>query len=539
MLWGSGHSSVGKKLAVTLLAFFLFTNPLTSVFANEAGDGTAAVPASSVSSANMTVAPASDTRPLDSSIDTTDNAAQDYATRPTEEGEPSNAIIGAALPNRLTTIDHSSGACVYDYHISVPPGRNGLQPDLSLSYNSQNNENVNLVGYGWSINIPFIERLNKKGTDQLYAQNYFSSSLSGELDVLTSGTFGSKIDNGEFLSYSISNNVWTVKDKKGAVYKFGNTADARLDNPSNSTQVHKWMLEEVRDTNDNYIKYTYYKDSGQIYPSSIFYTGNGTTDGIFEIEFVRTSRSDAVPSYKTQFLVTTNYRITEIQIKVNASWVRRYALSYITGDNGVRSLLSSITESGRDGLGTIITLPATRFNYQTSTSGWSHNSITFFSPIIINQYRVSADLSGDGYTDIINSIEDNFPFNTRGVYRHSGHTQWFSDFTLTFPLPIYKREIRGGAYNYLLDNGVRLADVNGDQYSDILVGLDAYQTFNGSNYTAYLNNSGAGWTQASNWAPTIGFSQTSGDDPQSTGGSINDYGARVLDLNGDGLPDIS
>jgi len=50
------------------------------------------------------------------------------------------------------------------------------------------------------------------------------------------------------------------------------------------------MLEEVRDLNDNYIKYEYYKNDGQIYPSKVKYTGYNTTDGIFEVEFLRESR---------------------------------------------------------------------------------------------------------------------------------------------------------------------------------------------------------------------------------------------------------
>ena len=56
-----------------------------------------------------------------------------------------------------------------------------------------------------------------------------------------------------------------------------------------------------RDANNNYIKYTYYKDAGEIYPSTILYTGNGSTDGPLEVGFLRTSRSDVRSSAQTGF----------------------------------------------------------------------------------------------------------------------------------------------------------------------------------------------------------------------------------------------
>jgi len=100
----------------------------------------------------------------------------------------------------------------------------------------------------------------------MYTRNDFSSSLSGEMVDLGNGNFGSKIESGEFLNYSFSNNTWIVKDKKGINYKFGNTAQARQDNPTDPTKVYKWLLEETRDVNDNFVRYEYVKDQGQIYP---------------------------------------------------------------------------------------------------------------------------------------------------------------------------------------------------------------------------------------------------------------------------------
>jgi hypothetical protein len=74
----------------------------------------------------------------------------------------------------------------YSYPIVIPPGRNGMQPpDLSLSYSSDDKRQDSIFGYGWSMNLPYIERVNKLGTNNLYNQDrdhtFFTSSFSGEL----------------------------------------------------------------------------------------------------------------------------------------------------------------------------------------------------------------------------------------------------------------------------------------------------------------------------------------------------------------------
>src|SRR5262249_55965629 len=85
-------------------------------------------------------------------------------------------------PNALTgtgeapKVDGSTGALTQHMQLDIPPGRNGLQPDISLDYNSQNTKD-SIVGYGWSLSTPYIERLNKTGTQILYGSSpYFTSS---------------------------------------------------------------------------------------------------------------------------------------------------------------------------------------------------------------------------------------------------------------------------------------------------------------------------------------------------------------------------
>ncbi len=543
----AGGRSTVVKLTAVLLAFLLCVSYAPRVQADEVVNSEQVVQPTTATTSSEVVAPevaegtenTEDTKTAESIDEAKEtNTESQTQSAMSQQGDPSSPSVASTVQQKLPNVDENSGALMYQYPITVPLGRNGLQPSIALTYNSQNADDSSIFGHGWSLDIPYIERINKKGTDKLYTENYFSSSLDSELQSLGSGAYGAIVENGDFRTYALNSNVWTVKDKLGNTYTFGGGAASRQDDPNDSTKVARWMLQEVRDPNNNYISYEYYKDAGQIYPSVITYTGNGSTDGIFTINFSRQSRGDNLKSYKTAFLVTTNYRISEISTAISGSWVRKYVLGYSAGDNGLRSMLASITESGRDESGTSTTLPATSFTYQTSTPGWDEDTTTFAAPDQMTAYRNLVDLNGDAMVDIIKSYKNTDYTLQQSTWLNTGNYNWSLQSSLQAPLLFQGMEIRGGAYGGVWDLGGRVADVNGDQFPDIVVGLDVAPGFNGSTYTAYLNNAGSGWTQDNSWAPTIGFAETSGDDPYHSGGSIQDYGARVSDLNADGLTDI-
>lgn len=413
-----------------------------------------------------------------------------------------------------------SGAFVYDYPIEIAPGRNNLQPDLRLSYNSQSRDLSSFFGQGWSLSIPYIEHVNKQGVEKLYTDPTYYSSLSDELVTLGNGIFGSKVDNGEFLNYTYTNSTWTVLDKQGTRYTFGLTADSRQYDDENSEEIYKWMIEEIRDTNDNVIRFEYYKDQNQIYPSKIFYTGHGSTDGIFEIEFIRETRSDKTTSSKTGFSVTTNYRLKEIQAKVNGTWVKKYTLNYSPGDNDTTSLLASITKQGKDEAGSITTLPANTFEYQhTGTDPRWEVQTNWNAEVYFGEGNggMMGDVNGDGLDDIMQSFFSGYgtPEWIRKTYLNNGQGQFIEN--QNYAPPFHFAAAAGGDF---WDYGARLVDLNGDGLSDL---LSASRSSYGK---AYLNT-GNGWEQADNWLPPLNFVYWSTD--------VSSY---IANLNGDNLPDI-
>ncbi len=408
--------------------------------------------------------------------------------------------------------DSIGGGLSYEFPLQVPKGRGGMTPDLRLQYNSQQGEDVGFLGYGWSINIPYIEHINRKGVDQLYTgDDFFYSSLDGEIASTSVATmYGAKVENGDFRKYEYrSGNTWVITDKNGLTYKFGTSTASQVYSSATSTQIFRWMLEEIRDPNNNYVKFEYYKDSSQAYPSRIVYTGSGSTDGIFEVAFIREARSDIATSTRSGFTVVDKYRINEIQVISNGAWVHKYALGYTTGDNNSRSLLRTITESGLDEASTTIALPANYFTYQASSTGWTASS-TWDRPVNWNAARL-ADINGDGLVDIVQKYLTGTPGDK--VYINNG-TGWTDTAGWTIPVA------------FDTTNAVQLADINGDGYADI---IKANQS-DGQKYV-YLNNATTtGWTlqATSTWAFPEFLST----------GTSTDLGTRIADMNGDGLPDV-
>jgi len=411
-------------------------------------------------------------------------------------------------------IDKNTGALNTTFPIDIPPGRNHLQPNLDLVYNSQNTQQGSIFGEGWAINIPHIDRLNKSGVDKLYSTsslNYFTSSLDGEIVSTstvssTATSYVARTENGSFnkYTYTSSTNQWLMTDKNGTQYTFGSSTDALQNDPNNASNTYKWMLKQIKDTNNNVVTYNYTKDSGQIYPSSTFYTGTPTSTGIFEVDFklATTTTIDNATSSATGFAVNTNYRVSEIDAKSNGTWVRKYVLGYTVGDNGYTTLLQSVAESGENASGTVVSLPSSTFNYQLQTPGWTSSS-TWNPPTPFvangggdNGVRIG-DVNTDNLTDLI----------LNGSSTVNNAAGWTSSSTWNPPINF----VTGGGG----DNGYRLTDVLGNGQAAII-------SCNGS----YVNN-GAGWTSSSTWNTPVCFA---------TNGVGT--GAILADLNGDGLPDI-
>jgi RHS repeat-associated protein len=423
----------------------------------------------------------------------------------------------------IPEIDTITGALSYSYDFSMPPGRNGLTPKVSLRYNNQEKSH-SIVGMGWSLDIPYIKILNKYGNNRMYNDKLFMSSTYGELVVTATSTgawyYRPKVEEGNFSQFKFENNTFTVTDQKGMTYKFGLTVNARQSNPSNVNEVAMFLLEEVKDTNNNFIKYEYEKINNQIYPKRIIYTGHNNQNGPFEMEFEKEVRDDRIVSYATTFEVKTDFRISKVKVKSLGEVVREYELDYGTSSNGLSSLLKDITETAFDEeTGDSITLPATVFTYEQYTPGWEDKTADYTLPT--GAYFSEEGGTSSSYNDKFESLGnelsdvngDSLPdwirtSGTNQVFLNKGNGTWATS-TMSFPndLP-----------NFDTDTGVRILDINSDGLVDVV---------NTSQTDEIRLNNGTGWPD-SNWTMYEEFIDS----------NDLDQGYRFVDLNGDGLIDI-
>ncbi|MFA6521800.1 MAG: FG-GAP-like repeat-containing protein, partial [Candidatus Gracilibacteria bacterium] len=525
------------------------------------------------------VAPAQNVAPVpETPLPTPQAAVQGATSQPQDES--SKETKRGKLPIQ---INNASGAANYSFPLDIPSGRGGMQPSLNLSYNSDSRDNMNFFGAGWSLDIGSVARTTRKGSDHLYIENDFTLDIFGNQKRLKPvalsdgkhGIYGAEIESDFEKIEFLADDSWLVTDKNGTTFVFGKVATMRQNDPADATHIYKWMISEVRDPNDNFIRFSYIKDAGQIIPDKIFYTGSGVADGIFEIDFIREQRPDVFSGYSTQFQVTNNFRISEINIKVSGVVRKRYSFSYNAGGNGSRTLLQSITKTGIDSTGASLTLPPDQFTYNQKQKNWTETPswrlpVAFEDPTANDPdkgFRF-AEVNGDGLPDIVMRITDVI----NKVYLNSG-SGWQVD--PNWQLPV--NTVQNGG-----DSGTRLADVNGDGLTDIIAlqnqptpliyinNKTSWQPnpdwhfpspiiFNSDSYswvqledvnadglvdaifqtiqnpaqgpTVYINNGNGNWTLDPNWIFPVSRFYVNGSPDI-------DMGVRFADINGDGLVDV-
>ena len=434
-----------------------------------------------------------------------------------------------------------SGAAVYDYQVTLPAGRNGLTPAVQLTYNSQDSSLHNIVGYRWNLNLNSIKRFNKNGLEKMYVQNDFVANTpigSGELTTIQlndgqHGHYGQKVER-SFAKYEYrEDGSWVVTDKQGTQYIFGQTEDARQFDPDDPSRIYQWMLEEIRDQNDNFIRYTYFKADNQIYPKTIHYTGHGNEDGVFEVRFLPfadgqtgDARQDSHFGYNTGFQVTTNYLVTGIRTYSEGVLRKKYQLNYTNMSPLVRKTIGSISETGYGLNGNTTLLPPTAFEYTPSSVRWEltddYQPNWFFESCHYScnpGYVLYWDMTGDGLVDFeyVNNNGD----GVRAVNDGKG------GFNLTnsqfVPGP-YGRN----SSTMIPSLSKKAIDFDGDGRSDIVRST----TSRDPHTHEYSVQSSINLARGATYSNTIliGFTW-----PEH---NKQDNGASIADLNGDGLPDV-
>ena len=240
------------------------------------------------------------------------NAYTPTSIRDLKAADPSSGIMTISPP-----WPSNMGKANLSFPIKLPQGRNGMTPEVILSYN---NEGTNgWLGLGWSYQFPAITidtrwgvpRFNKEKETETYSLNGQQLSPVSHRESLKNRKSGevpfylrveTKYQKITRHGSNAKNYIWTVHLTNGTKHIYG-SQDGEAINPNSvltdkAGNIAHWTLSKTIDSNGNTIIYScsIQKDSGldqsasigqQIYPQKIIYTGHAQQDGSYSIEFRR------------------------------------------------------------------------------------------------------------------------------------------------------------------------------------------------------------------------------------------------------------
>lgn len=439
--------------------------------------------------------------------------------------------------------DLFTGTGNFSVPIALPPGRNGFQPETTLSYSTGNGNSS--FGLGWGISIPGVMRKIAKGVPR-YDDDKDTFILSGAEDLIameklpggitqyrprTEGLFA-RI----YRHLDANNDYWKVMTKDGLTSWYATPGkkgqdDAVVADPDDSNKVFQWKLTKTQDPFGNVIIYSYAKENltdayhrwEQSYLSNIQYMDYGDKANpkfLMKVVLEYEERPDPFSEYKMGFETRINKRCKSIKTYVQHNpdtqlpiHTRTYHFQYLDEMapaselplNGV-SLLSRVEVEGHDGP-LSEKLPPLDFRYTqyqpgkqkfSRVKGRGLPTVSLGTPT----YEL-ASLFGNGLPDI---VEIN---GTIRYWRNLGNGE--------FDMPRLMKEGPGGLN--LGDAGVQLIDADGDGRVDLMV--------HRPNISGYFpSRFGASWDQKSfqkyKYAPSF---------------NLQDPNVKLVDLDGDGITD--
>jgi len=289
---------------------------------------------------------------------------------------PSEGIGRMELPRAAY-----DGAATLRFPLQLPPGRQGMEPDLTLIYSSEGTNGW--LGLGWSLPLAAFSVDTRWGSPRYDAAResetylYDGRQLSpvahrGEwverqakkrFFPRIEGSFERIVRHGDHPG----NYWWEVTATDGTRRFYGkrpgeDTITGLRDAAGN---LAYWPLLEERDLDGNSIRYRYelVVDAGrldsptpgyQLYLSELTYTGFEDAEGAYSVRFVRdralgeARRPDVEIDARWGFKQVMADLLRRIEIRYREEPVRSYELEYSTGAF-FKSLLSAIAELDAEG----------------------------------------------------------------------------------------------------------------------------------------------------------------------------------------------
>ncbi len=277
---------------------------------------------------------------------------------------------------------NNRGTANIQYPIEMPPARNGMAPNLAITYNSDVTNG--LLGEGWDLNIPSISVDTRWGVpkynNDIETETYLLNGVmlcttngNGEMTVAHRGEKIDRTENRQFYSRiggdfsqiirkgnSPSNYYWEITDKHGIVYTYGGNGAVLKGSITDVNGITKeviaeWKLSKIVEPHNDSIVYTYSIDNevaiGSLTAKAIYLdnvkayhagANNGNPHTIVSLT------RDSVKNIQTNnarygFLTSSNRLLNKISVSFLNNSLRSYSFDYKSGVFD-RDILSSITQ---------------------------------------------------------------------------------------------------------------------------------------------------------------------------------------------------
>lgn len=309
---------------------------------------------------------------------------------------------------------NSAGTASLEYTLEMPPARNGMQPSVIISYNSDGGSGW--LGEGWDIHIPAITVDTRWGVPRYDSGNETETYLmdgqmlsftgsDGKMHVAHRGDVELRDSARQFFprreaafstiirhGSSPSDYWWEVKDRRGTRYVYGGTENSRLygtfrgTNGQERTVIAEWRLSEVKEIHGDYMRYYYRHASEQVVPglnSSALYldrieAGHAGFSSPHTIVTFTSTEGKTIRRNNARygFLASSGELLSEVGVSFLGSPLRSYRFRYTDGAFGKR-LLSAVVQCDNAG----DSVGWHRFGYHQSAGMVNQSSdMTLFKP---------------------------------------------------------------------------------------------------------------------------------------------------------------
>jgi len=189
------------------------------------------------------------------------------------------------------------GAATYSIPIEVVPGTQGVQPNLSVVYNSM--VGIGILGSQWDLGgLSTITRVGQNKFLDLRSSSVMMDStdrfaLDGNRLVCANDSMYGRPeiellpefeDFSKIIPYDAAGNgpsYFIVYRDDGSVAEYGNSADSKQKLGNN---VYSWHVNKITDINGNYMTFTYGYIGSEVWIDHIDYTGN-SADSLSPYQF--------------------------------------------------------------------------------------------------------------------------------------------------------------------------------------------------------------------------------------------------------------